>query len=426
MEITKILQHVTVDCKDNQHEFIVRDRIDVIESLLSNSSYKLVNRGKLSLIYAKQSIDNKSVILVSSHIDCVYDKLFCKELENGFLHGTFDNSLTNCCILYDMLLDNLEDNVVIAFTGDEEYDSNGAKEVIRSLKRHNARIAFSVVLDVTEVGWEKKCPFTIENDLGVDIETGYEIIKEFKAWGYNYEFVHDAEPDESWEYDEADIPCLTLCIPIKGDMHSDAGCFSRKESLPIYSEAIVKLLKAIQTSCIMESKYYLEYTEKSGGCWLCGIHADEDCCKSDDYITITTKNDILSLPTEIHGSPVFGIEDFCIMGNNRLRESITINKMIIPSSYKTLGKKNFSRWNSLNEVVLYCEDSAMCEWNFAYCDNLKKIRCMNSRIYTYCISLPLEHSDKSYGCFDGVLHNIEFQDNAGSKMTGIEMERLKR
>lgn len=105
MEITGILKAVTVDCKDNQREFTVRNRIDVIESMLSNSSYQLVNKGNLCLIYAKQQVRNKPIVLISSHIDCVYDRLFCAERENGILCGTFDNSLTNSCLLYDMLTD---------------------------------------------------------------------------------------------------------------------------------------------------------------------------------------------------------------------------------------------------------------------------------------------------------------------------------
>lgn len=250
MEITEILKAVTVDCKDNQHEFTVKDRIDVIESLLGNSSYQLVGRGKLCLIYAKKPIANRPVILISSHIDCVYDKLFCEEREDGTLRGTFDNSLTNSCLLYAMLSGQIDDNVVIAFTGDEEEDSNGAREVMRMLRRQHTKIAFCFVLDVTEEGWQEKCPYTLENDLGVDLETGYEIVRVAKGWGQPYAFVHDAEPDESWDYDEEDIPCLTLCCPILGDMHSSRGCLARKESLPVYSEAIVRFTKVVADTLI--------------------------------------------------------------------------------------------------------------------------------------------------------------------------------
>ncbi len=244
-DIVKLLQSVTVNCKDNQREFTIKDRIEVIESLLANSVYTLAHRGKLCLIYAKKPIDNESVILISSHIDCVYEQLFCEEQNGGILCGTFDNSLTNSCVLYDMLLNRLPDNVVVAFTGDEEYDSNGALEVMRLLKRNRTRIAFAIVLDVTEVGWQKGCSFTIENDLGIDVKTGYRIIKALEDWGERYDFLHDAEPDESWDYDEAEIPCLTLCIPILGDMHSDNGCFTRKASLPVYCEAIVRVASSI-------------------------------------------------------------------------------------------------------------------------------------------------------------------------------------
>lgn len=246
MEITDILRAVTVDCKDNQREFTVRDRINVIESLLAHSSYQLVGRGKLCLIYAKRPIANRPVILISSHIDCVYDRLFCEEHEDGTLLGTFDNSLTNSCLLYDMLADRLDDNVVIALTGDEEKDSKGAYEVMRMLRRQKTQIAFCFVLDVTEEGWLEKCHYTLENDLGIDLETGYEIIRAAKDWGQPYVFVHDAEQDESWDYDEEDIPSLSLCCPIYGDMHSNQGCLARKESLTVYSDAIVKFTQTVK------------------------------------------------------------------------------------------------------------------------------------------------------------------------------------
>lgn len=90
----------------------------------------------------------------------------------------------------------------------------------------------------------------------MDIETGYEIIRSVKEWGQNYVFVHDAEPDESWDYDEEDIPCLALCCPISGDMHSDKGCLVREESLPVYSEAIVRVTKVVTDIVMVERQGY--------------------------------------------------------------------------------------------------------------------------------------------------------------------------
>lgn len=245
--ISAILQQVTVDCKDNGKKFINTKRIEVIKELLAHSEYKLLHEGNLCLIYGKQNVDFKSVVLVSSHIDCVFDELFCKDFSSEYYQGTFDNSLTNACVLYDMITNSLPDDVVVAFTGDEEEDSGGAYEVMRTFKKWRSNIKLAIVLDVTEEGWTKEHPFTIENDLGIDLFTGHKIIETVKPFEGSYTFVHDAEPDESWDYDEEDIPCFTLCIPIKGDMHSDDGVLTRKSSLPIYSKVLSLLAEAIHS-----------------------------------------------------------------------------------------------------------------------------------------------------------------------------------
>lgn len=243
--IDAILQLVTVDCKDNGKRFTNTKRIEVIKELLANSEYKLLQEGKLSLIYGKQDVEFKSVVLISSHIDCVFDDLFCTDYSSEYYKGTFDNSLTNACVLYEMITNSLPDDVIVAFTGDEEEDSGGAYEVMRTFNKWNSKIKLTIVLDVTEEGWINNHPFTIENDLGIDIQTGHKIIESLKSLERLYTFVHDAEPDESWDYDEEDVPCFTLCIPIKGDMHSNDGVLARKSSMPIYAKVISTLAKAL-------------------------------------------------------------------------------------------------------------------------------------------------------------------------------------
>ena len=47
-----------------------------------------------------------------------------------------------------------------------------------------------------------------------------------------------AMPDETWEYDEMGVPCFSLCVPVKGDMHSGEGVLMRKESFGRYVEAL--------------------------------------------------------------------------------------------------------------------------------------------------------------------------------------------
>ena len=408
MDIKEILKQVTVDCKDNGHHFTITDRLRVIEKILNGSKYQLLHSGNLCRIYGKQPVKGKSVILISSHVDCVYNRLFCEETTDGqYLRGTFDNSITNACVLSAMLKGSLSDNVVVAFTGDEEEESGGAYEVVEKLRECDSHIALAIVLDVTEEGWEERNLFTIENDLGIDILTGHRIISTLEKYQGEYGFVHDSEPDESYDYDEKNIPCFSLCIPSLGDMHSERGVLVRRESLPIYCDVLSELTNALVTfPQTMGRVYYIEYEELGNHIRLYRIHTDEDSC-NDNYesIQVKEKNGTLVLPSMINGLPVTEIEDFYMM---RDREAITARVLVVPASFRRLGKKNFSGWKYLEKVVLNCQESAMCEWNFAYCDNLRTVVCRNSSVYNYCKRLPLDHSDRTYGCFDRCLDNIEF------------------
>ena len=85
-----ILQAVTVDCKDNGECFTVTDRVAVIEQILENSAYRLICRQPLALLYSNRELyEGDRVLLISSHIDCVYPRCFCAD-EGDCLRGTFD------------------------------------------------------------------------------------------------------------------------------------------------------------------------------------------------------------------------------------------------------------------------------------------------------------------------------------------------
>ena len=237
-QFLQILDSVTVNSRDNGKQFTDTTRILAIESLLKDSDYELFYKGNLTLLYAKHTpVKGERVVLVSTHIDTVYSHCFCQE-KDGFLHGTFDNSYTNAATIWNMLNGKFADNVVIAFTGDEEEDSQGAIETVCVLGRMQCTIAFAIVLDVTNEGWEQQAQFSIENDLGIDIFTAHRLVELLKPYNAKYTYMHDAEPDESWDYDEYGIPCFTLCAPVLGDMHSDKGVLLRKESFPAYPEIL--------------------------------------------------------------------------------------------------------------------------------------------------------------------------------------------
>lgn len=225
-----ILQAVAVDSKDNGECFTVTDRIAVIERMLDGTDYTLVARLPLALLYSKRPLrEGDRVLLISSHVDCVYGHCFCTD-EGDCLRGTFDNCFTNAAVLWAMINNTLPDNVVVTFTGDEERDSRGARQVVEALGNIGLEVSAALVLDVTNEGWESGALFTLENDLGIDILTGYNIISSLEPFSGKFAFKHNALPDESWDYADCGIPSLSLCAPVGGDLHSDAGVLLRKES----------------------------------------------------------------------------------------------------------------------------------------------------------------------------------------------------
>ncbi|MDO4755046.1 MAG: M28 family peptidase [Parabacteroides sp.] len=250
MSYAELLKQLTVDCKDDGIRFLKRDRIQVIQTLLENSDYQLLYAGELCLLYGKSTSMDSYRILVSSHIDCVYTTCFVTDESEDCWKGTFDNSATNAALIELMLKGELDDSVLIAFTGDEERNSAGAVEVIQILQEKDCPIERALVLDVTNEGWDDEAAFSIENDRGFDIITGYQLINLLQASEEPCVFVHEAEPDETWEYysfqtnDRPRIPCLSLCLPVLGNMHEDAGVWLRKSSIEPYKKILKQLANA--------------------------------------------------------------------------------------------------------------------------------------------------------------------------------------
>ncbi len=233
-----LLKTLTVDSKDNGKEFVTFDRVNAIKALLEGSDFKLQHEGPLSLVYARHELaEDEDIVLITTHIDCLHTRCFCEEQEECY-KGTFDNSITNAAVIYNMLHDQFNDNVVVAFTGDEEKDCHGLDEAVNFLEQEkNCYIRFALVAEVTSEGWEEKCPFVIENDFHVDMFTAHRVVDALVE-NFDFLFVHNAEPDESWDLDEMEIPCFTMSLPVHGDMHSDAGVLARKESIPSYCCAL--------------------------------------------------------------------------------------------------------------------------------------------------------------------------------------------
>lgn len=242
----ELLHMLTVDCKDNGREFVINNRIEVIKNLLSDSPYQLLYEGDLCLIYSKNVGENNLPALISSHVDCVFNTLRCDSWGEKYMIGTFDNSATNACLIYTMLQDTLGDNVLVVFTGDEEANSRGAAEVVTTLHRQYIYPSVAMVLDVTEAGWMEEYDFTIENDLEINIVKGHRIIEAVKPFEGQYLHIHAGDADESWEYDERNIPTFSLCLPVCGDIHGDEGVLIRRKSLSVYCDVLCRLARCFR------------------------------------------------------------------------------------------------------------------------------------------------------------------------------------
>lgn len=235
-----LLQELTVDCKDDQTAFVVQDRILILKKLLESSVYRLVYSGELAYVYMRSGTDlTKPYVLISSHIDCVYTDLCATSMPTTY-HGTFDNSLTNACLIDLMLRDALPDGVVVAFTGAEEQGNyDGASEVVQFVQAYNDLCRLALVLDVTNEGYASYASFTLENDQGIDLFSAHRLVERLKHVRDRFVLVHDGLPDETWfYYPQFNLPTLSLCIPVDGDMHEDSGVTVRKSSIRDYQAAL--------------------------------------------------------------------------------------------------------------------------------------------------------------------------------------------
>ena len=179
MQILEILEQLMVPNRDNGSSFTDTQRIDKIKRLLWNSPYRCVNSAGLFFLFASKPLEElENPVLISSHIDCVESitRFFVEDAGEDLLLGTFDNGITNAAATFLMLEGKLPENVIIAFTGDEEDESRGARQVVRYLEGLQRTPVATIVLDVTDMGWEQAAPFTVENNF-FSIDLGEKVVE---------------------------------------------------------------------------------------------------------------------------------------------------------------------------------------------------------------------------------------------------------
>ena len=267
MQLMQVLSEIMLLNRDNGLKFTVDSRLERINTLLWNSRYRRLNAQGLFHLFGAKPLNEieDPIILVSTHIDCIFDisKCFTRCEDDGLMRGTYDNAITNAAILWLMLQGELPDNVLVAFTGDEEDDSQGAKQVCRYFQSKRRKIACAVVLDATNDGWKQQADFTIENLFwNNDSAFGETVIEMAEQTGKRWFFVpesvskipsnlsaeklinHQAGFDESWEYGEDKIECFSMCLPVSGNMHSNSGVLARQEGFAKYTESLAFVLRS--------------------------------------------------------------------------------------------------------------------------------------------------------------------------------------
>jgi len=232
----KIFNEINYPCYDNGQNFIELKKIFNIKNLLKDYNSE---DGDLFVFFYK-SKNNK--IILSSHIDCVYDKTHCKVKKNG-LYATLDNSLTNAILIYCVKkYPKLFSNVDILFTGNEEDKSKGAMEFAQRLNNTH----FVLNMDVT-CGDSPKPKF--ENAISkLNDKFLYYLKKDKSKFLVDYSF----SDDDYREFSKKTSSAISYCIPIlpitksENWMHDDDGQFVDFNSIKNYIKVLLATIKYIK------------------------------------------------------------------------------------------------------------------------------------------------------------------------------------
>lgn len=265
-----ILKTISLPSYDNGYVFTDRTRLNAIITIASQTKYLNCIEKNRFLLFTKKPLGllPDRLTVISTHIDASKSitDFFAEKYDHETLRGSFDNTLTNAAALSLMMDGELPDNIIFAFTGDEEENGLGALDVVTYLRKAGKGI-FAIVLDVTDCGYGK-VHFTVENDFWRskcfdDAIRGtlsqctepYRFVCSGSAAPYYVPSsyiernsdggVYEALCDESWAYDEEAVECFSLCIPVLGAMHSNEGILCKIDSFTPYKSAIRSFSHAI-------------------------------------------------------------------------------------------------------------------------------------------------------------------------------------
>ena len=151
-------------------------------------------------------------IIISCHIDTVFSQPFVS-WDGSRLKGALDNfaSLFAC----SLLIDQMQQDIHIEFTEDEELTMDGARSLAR---KHNNQDTLFIVMDVTVSS--KKHLFTIENCHRIKSIHINHALQPLKG---QYKIVPNGKESEAWLYRDLGFAVIEVDISVFGGVHNLAG-----------------------------------------------------------------------------------------------------------------------------------------------------------------------------------------------------------
>lgn len=262
-----VMSSVAKMCRSNKKGFIdgYTDKLDAIRELLKDSGYYEILLPGVQIW--RKNLSAPIDVIVSSHADVVGNITKCSsELsEDGYYSGTYDNSGTTAASVIAMLEGNVSDNVVFAFTSEEETGRClGAKQVLEYARNTNNE-PVCIALDVTYEGYDEGYLYTVENlssghkknedvdflnkvaDSMISLETDerqncifVRLSKHICPTTLDKKHISN---DTGW-FDEAQAyvneyaKAFSLCLPCEGNMHSNRGVDVRQPVFEGYVNAL--------------------------------------------------------------------------------------------------------------------------------------------------------------------------------------------
>lgn len=319
--IDDILNTIKYPARSNKEGFYETKKLDVIEAYVEKiPNYSLLHKGKNSYIFGKKTPGkDDDVILVSSHSDIVKQITQVSsehDADNHFFKGTYDNLGTNAALIYLMITNNLPENIVFAFTADEETGRcNGAAEAIDVINNWTGKDPhLCVALDVTDEGFNNKIlsleGLTLDDDQYKKVRDAFMLTEgEKESFHVIKAAKNDACPfpksyiggdctmyDESIFYRHAKQHAISVCLPGDGVMHGNSGFYVKESTFVGY---------------MLSLQYFLEnYTRDTKNLSKAEIDNIERLRDFKDYLTSKTEKIKIATQTQyFHNFMTYDFDD---------------------------------------------------------------------------------------------------------------------